>query len=236
MGKKFTGYVVPIVALGLSIILKIASSSHFIDELLLRFVKEEKIGVVKSIIEIVDYAIFVVPLGIQAIVRAKKAAQCREVISKFGQSQRELVSHILKENGFIEGTSDDINIRVFKKVYNRLILEDKMKFCARDIKGKLSFSINKKEGLCTKAYSQRFSMLEVEDASKKEYNLNSRQKALAGQLKFIVAVPICSDTKNTVKRVICFDSFQRIAKNGCEEGILKICEQVAYNLSSIIDQ
>ena len=77
-------------------------------------------------------------------------------------------------------------------------------------------------------------MLEVEDGSRQEYNLSSRQNALAGQLKFIVAVPIISENGKTIKRVICFDSFQKIAKNGCEEGILKICENVAYHLSKVI--
>lgn len=146
-----------------------------------------------------------------------------------------MVSNTLKEQGFINGTSDDINIRIFKKRFNRLVLEERTSFCARDIKGKLSFSITKKEGLCTKAFIEGHSMLEVEDGSRKEYNLNERQRALAGQLKFIVAVPIFTETASSVKRVICFDSFQKIARNGCEEGILKTCEYIAYHVNSVID-
>lgn len=235
MAKTFKGFVVPILALFFSILIKIATSSELFDYFLCKIVAEAQLHKVKQIIDIIDYSILVLPLGMQSIFRAKRAARYNDVISNFANTQRELISRILNEQGYIVGTSDDINIRIFKKRFNRLVLEDKMKFCARDINGKLSFSIKKKEGLCTRAYCEGHSMLEIEDGSRVDYNLNDRQRALAGQLKFIVAVPIHLDNTITVKRVICFDSFQKIAKNGCEEGILKICESIAYHLNSVID-
>ena len=77
-------------------------------------------------------------------------------------------------------------------------------------------------------------MLEIEDASKEEYNLTERQKVLAGNLKFVVAVPFHPDRDGKIKYVICFDSFQKIAKAGCEQGILKQCESIAYTVGSLI--
>ena len=102
------------------------------------------------------------------------------------------------------------------------------------IKGSLSFSICQNEGLCVQAYHSKRSMLEIEDASKAEYNLTERQKALAGNLKFIVAVPDIQDATNKIKYVICFDSFQKIAKSGNEQEILKQCEMIAYNIVDTI--
>lgn len=141
---------------------------------------------------------------------------------------------MLSEKGYIVGTCDDINIRVFKKRLNRLVLDDRINLCSREINGPLSFSIKNNEGLCSIAYNERSSVLEAEDGAKEEYHLTYRQKVLAGNLKFIVAVPICMSNES-VKRIICFDSFQQISNKGSEEGILKICEQVAYYLDTIID-
>ena len=236
MNKKIKRYILPVILLAGSILLRIATATDFFDSILRSVFKEEIIVTVKKTADFLDYLIFIFPLGIHSIRCAKDATRCREIVTRFGQNQRELVSHWLLEEGFIEGTSDDISIRVFKKKFGSLVLEDNMKFCSREITGKLSFSIRKQEGLCTKAYSEKHSMLEIEDGSKKQYNLTNRQKALAGELKFIVAVPISDDSTQSIKRVICFDSFQKIAKTECEEGILKICEQVAYNLNSVIDE
>lgn len=234
MSRILKCYVVPIIAVVLSIVLWVLTSTNAFDTFLKGIFVEEKIANVKTTVSIINFSVLVIPLGIQSVVSAKGNARCKEVISNFALSQRELIGQVLNEQGFIVGSADDINIRVFTKRFNKLVLEDNMKFCAREIKGKLSFSISKGEGLCTKAYKDKKSMLEVEDGSRQEYNLSSRQNALAGQLKFIVAVPIISENGKTIKRVICFDSFQKIAKNGCEEGILKICENVAYHLSKVI--
>lgn len=234
MPKILKCYVIPIISVVLSIMLWVTTSTDAFDTFLKGVVVEEKIESVKSAIDILNFCVLVIPLGIQSVIYAKGNTRCKEVISNFAQSQRELVSNTLKGQGFIDGSVDDINIRIFTKRFNKLVLEDDMKFCAREIKGKLSFSIPKNEGLCTKAYKSKKSMLEVEDGSRKEYNLSSRQKALAGQLKFIVAVPIVAENEKTVKRVICFDSFQKIGKDGCEEGILKTCENIAYHLNKVL--
>lgn len=235
MRKKIKGILVPIIAILFSTILYIVSSTSFFDFFLAEIVVKEKIPLIKNIINILNFLVLVIPLGIQSVEKASQAARCEEVIANFGQSQRELISHILKEQGFIDGTSDDINIRIFTKRFNQLVLEEKMKLCAREIKGELSFSIKKREGLCVQAFLAGHSMLELKDGSRKNYNLNERQRALAGGLKFIVAVPIYSKSKQAIKRVICFDSFQEIAKNGCGESILKTCESVAYHINSILD-
>lgn len=229
---KMRAYVLPIIGLVVSIFLKIVTSFSFFYELI---GNPKNIENVKKTIDMIDFLVLVLPLGFQSVLRAKSAIRCEEFISYLGQNTRDLAEYALKEKGYIEGTSDDINIRVFRKRFSRLVLEDRKNFFSRGIRGKLSFSIKKKEGLCAQAFSSRHSMLEVEDGSKDVYNLNDRQMALVGQLKFIVAIPIVCDSKNTIRRVICFDSFQQIAKNGCEEGILKICENLAYNLNATLD-
>ncbi len=237
MKKTVSGYVIPIVAFLLSALLQLASSTTFFDGFIKTFIVEGKVTHVKSIIDIVSYFVFAIPIGIQAIVRTKKAGQCREILIKYKQKERESLNSKLISQGLLVGgqnAEDCINVRVFKRRFNRLVLDEQPGFYNKEINGKLSFSIKRNEGLCVQAYKKGQTMMEKEDGSKSLYNLTIRQKALAGELQFIVAVPIVPDGNKTVSRVICFDSFQRIAKNGCEERILKICEPYAYMIDSMI--
>ena len=235
--KTISNYCIPIVAFFCSVGLQIVSSTPFFDGLIAKIVIEERIPQVKSIIEVINFLVFIIPIGIQSVVRAKKAKLYEDVLVRLGQEKRKNTAMILSSSGSLQcdqDISDDINIRFFKKRWNRLVLEEKPGFYNKEINGALSFSIKKNEGLCVKAYNEGHSMLEIEDASRKEYNLTTRQKALAGQLRFIVAVPIIPEGSNSVTRVICFDSFQKIAKNGCEQSIIITCERLAYMIDSII--
>lgn len=236
MKRRAKNYLVPLVALVLSIAIWILTSTNMVDSILAEIVREDKIPGIKEALNIIDFCVLVIPLGVQSIKRANGATRCEEVITKYAHSLRSMTAHALKDNGFVNAIDADIelNIRVFKKRFNRLVLEDKMEFCAKEMQSKLSFSIKKQEGLCTKAYAQGHSMLEAKDGSSDDYNLTNRQKALAGDLKFIVAVPIVTDNGKPSKRVICFDSSQQLAKKGYEQGILKSCESIAYLLNSVI--
>lgn len=233
---KIKGWIVPIVASLCSIAFHFIATTPTIDTYISGFIQGEAVSYVKLLIELLDYIIFVVPLGIQSVCSANKATMYLKLRERFGDDQIAVVAATLREKGFIEGSDNDINIRIFKKRCNRLVLEDKLETGASKIHGKLSFSIKKKEGLCVQSLIKGYSMLEIEDASRNEYNLTSRQKVLAGDLKFIVAVPICADVNGAVNHVVCFDSFKKIAKSGCEQGIIKICEEHAYYLMSVINE
>ena len=220
MKKTLSGIVIPIIAILFSVLLHLASSTTFFDGYIKPIIVEDKITRVKSFIDVISYLVFVIPIGIQSVVRGKKARQCREILIKYKQREREALNSKLVSEGLLvedQNAGDCINVRVFKRRFNRLVLEEQPGFYYKQINGKLSFSINRNEGLCVQAYKKEQSMLEKEDGSKSLYNLTLRQKALAGELQFIVAVPIVPDGSRTASRVICFDSFQRIAKNGCEE-------------------
>ncbi len=232
--QKIKVYAVPLLLVLLGIILQILSETQLLDSFLSELVIEEKVATVKTAVNILGYIVFVAPLGWQSVTRGRKASACDNTIARYINEQRELVFTILSEHKYVEGSSEDLNIRVFRKRWNRLILENEDKFYTRRIEGKLSFAISKNEGLCVKAFKEKRSMLEIEDASKKEYNLTERQKVLAGDLKFVVAVPFHPDRDGKIKYVICFDSFQKIAKAGCEQGILKQCESIAYTVGSLI--
>ena len=236
MKRKIWNYFVPLAALVSSIAIWIFTSTDMFDSILAEVVRPDKIPGIKETLNIFDFCVLVIPLGVQSIMHANGATRCKEVIATFAHSQRRMTAHALKENGYVNdiGADIELNIRIFRKRFNRLVLEDKMEFCANETQHKLSFSIKKQEGLCTKAYAQSHSMLESEDGSRKDYNLTNRQKALAGDLKFIVAVPIVTESGKPSKRVICFDSSQKLAKRGCEQGILKSCESIAYQLNSVI--
>lgn len=237
MKRALSSFIIPILAVICSIALNVLSSTSIFDSFISSIIVKDKIALVKSIIEVINYLVMVLPISIQSIVRANNARLYKETLCKLGQEKRKNIAMLLSNEGLLQDNidySDSINIRLFRKRGNRLILEDKPGFYNKEIDGKLSFSIKKNEGLCVKAYREGHSMLENENASKREYNLTDRQKALAGQLQFIVAVPIIPDGSNTVTRVVCFDSFQKISKNGCEEGILKNCESFAYIIDSVI--
>lgn len=234
MKQKIKIYAIPLFLVMLSIVLQILSETKVLDSIIGSLFVEDKAENVKTVITIIGYIAFVVPLGWQSVTRGKKAYVCDATISKYIDEQREVLINILRDQKYVNGTTEDINLRVFKKRLNRLVLENEDNFYSKRIDGKLSFSIAKKEGLCAKAYTHGRSMLEIEDASKPEYNLTERQKALAGGLKFIVAVPIHLDKNGKIKYVICFDSFQKIAKPGYEQGILKSCETIAYTVSAMI--
>ena len=235
MKRIIKWYLLPITAVLLSILLRFISATQFFDNLLMSTFKEDKIPSIMAIIDVINHLVVVAPLGIQSIIRARNADKHKDVVFNYGQEQRDLLFHMLSECNYITGTCEEINIRIFRKHFNRLVLDENMKLCSREIKGKLSFSINRDEGLCTQAFKEGHSMLEIEDGSREQYNLTERQKALAGQLKFIVAVPIHPESEGKIKTVICFDSFSIITHAGCEEGILKICETIAYRISSVVD-
>ena len=234
MRRKLRVYVLPVMLVLMGIILQILSETKVLDSIVSSLFVEEKAETVKIVITILSYIFFVVPLGWQSIVRGKKAALCDATVSRYIDEQRELLISILRDQKLVNGTPEDINLRVFRKRLSRLVLENEENYYSKRIEGKLSFTISKDEGLCVKAYKAKRSMLEIEDASKPEYNLTERQKALAGNLKFIVAVPIHPDGNGKIKYVICFDSFQKIAKPGCEQGILKHCETIAYTVGTLI--
>ena len=190
-----------------------------------------------SINEFVRYLILVAPLTFQSVIRGKKASLYDITIMKFMNQKREHITTLLKDKKLVKKTTtaENINIRIFKKKFNRLVLENKEEFNSNMIKGDLSFSISKNEGLCVRAYSSRETLLEIEDAAKPEYNLTERQEALAGGLKFIAAVPVLKDRKDEIDYVICFDSFQQIAQNGNEEEIKKQCIKIAYDIVNVIE-
>ena len=140
----------------------------------------------------------------------------------------------MSDKNYINGSSTELNVRVFRRRRNHLVIEDNNAYCTKKITGRLSFSLSNDEGICVKAYKSKRSTLEIEDASKGEYHLSERQKILAGDLKFVVAVPLHPDRGEKIKYVICFDSFQKIAKSGCEQGILKQSESIAYLIGSLL--
>lgn len=238
MKKTAKEYIIPIIAFVFSLCLQIISSAPVFDDYMKEIVVEGKLLLVKFLIQIISYLAFAVPIGVNSIVQARTVIRQKEVLKQFGKHEREYISgrligeKLLNEEEISNGC---INIRVFKKRFNRLVLEEHAGFYDNEINGELSFSIKKNEGLCVQAYKSGHSMLENEDAARDDYHLTIRQKALAGGLQFIVAVPIIREGSNVVSRVICFDSFYRIARNGCEERILKMCEPYAYMIDSIIN-
>lgn len=220
----------------ISTIIGVLSETSFVDVFLKETLNVVDVSKIKNTIKAIDFLLFILPLGIQSIVRGARICHAKELKKKYGQRQRGYVYAILSEKGYIEGGSEnDFNIRIFKKRFAYLVSKDEDGFCGVPINRPLFFSIKREEGLCVKAYIEKKSQLEIEDASKKEYNLNNQQLASAGNLKFIVAVPVCGATSNEkIKYVICFDSFTKIGRPQCCDQVIKVCENIAYDLADVL--
>lgn len=216
-------------------LLGIASNTHLFDALLLGYINNEKVAAVKEIINLANFIALVLPLGIQSIIRGVKANKAKVLMEKYGERQRKYLFAILSEKEYITGGSEnDFNIRVFRKKGGFLVSEDINGFCGVPINRKLSFSISKNQGLCVKVYKTKYSQLELENAGKDEYHLSKQQQASAGELKFIVAIPVCGTNNDNVRCVVCFDSFQKIGNPKSADQILKTCEHIAYDIVDVI--
>ncbi len=97
-------------------LLGIASNTHLFDALLLKYINNEKVVAVKEIINLANFIVLVLPLGIQSIIRGVKANKAKVLMEKYGERQRKYLFAILSEKKYITGGSEnDFNIRVFRK-------------------------------------------------------------------------------------------------------------------------
>lgn len=232
--RRFRVFIWPVCCLLMSLLLNTLGASENLNSVVAQRTKISASDI-KNWTTILSNVLFVAPLCFMSVRRGGIADNAGLIKKRYSEKQREAVYAVLKVKGYIDSENDaDFNVRIFRKHFKHLVSEDVDGMYDMPIKRKLSFSIDKDQGLCVMAYKEKKTMAELEDASLDRYNLNKQQLASAGAIKFMVATPVCGENNNKVKYVICFDSFKKIGKQKHKDPIMSICEKAAYEIYDVI--
>ena len=190
---------------------------------------------VKTWLGIVKYILFIIPIIITSYRNGYKAIKLNEYKKRLGRNYRLVLHSILLQDECISKTSssNDLNIRIFVKKGSSLVSDDVDGFYGKPINRSLSFSFKRKEGLCTLAYTGQKTGFECENVLDNKYNLTEDQKAACRDIKFVIAVPIIDNGKQT-KYVICVDSYKPLISTDHIDQIMQDAQNLSYEIYRLI--
>lgn len=233
--KKAWGYISTYFWLAFPVISKWFLDSTIYSDLVKYLLGEEVYLLKVQLLSTIDMVVFIATLIPIAVVSARRSIshlKLRTCQRAFSEYIRESFVRVAIARGLIleSTTKDDINIRIFRKKGHYLIFRDREGCFSSGIHGSVKFDTNSNEGLVSKAFLSGKTMAELEDASKKEYNLSDNNETRVGQLKFIVAVPIIEDS-GKIRYIIAFDSMKTICTDKSKKKmIIEMAKVPAYDV------